>query len=144
MIEGDFVIPVITMWKKQIFIARDGWWDRAAVMVSGLCLIHCLSTMIFVALLSSVAGILVNPLIHEIGLGIAIALGMIALGRGILDHGYLMPAAIGSLGIGMMMGAISIGHANHAAGHSGAEIVYTMLGVAVLALGHDLNYRATH
>ena len=84
---------------------------------------------------------LLDPLVHEIGLGIAIALGLFTLGRGVLDHGYMMPAAIGGLGLGMMIGAISLGHES---GHNGAEVLYTMLGVGVLALGHDLNYRATH
>jgi hypothetical protein len=27
--------------------------------------------------------------------------------------------------------------------HGGTEIVYTMVGVAILALGHDLNLRAS-
>ncbi|MBQ0771854.1 MAG: MerC domain-containing protein [Sphingomonadales bacterium] len=112
-----------------------------AVLVSGLCLVHCVSTIAFVAILSSASGMFLDPLFHEIGLGIAIALGFFTLGRGVLDHGYIMPVAIGSLGLGMMMGAISIGHDS---GHGGAEVFYTMLGVGLLALAHDLNYRATH
>ncbi len=130
-----------TLWGKDGLTAKDGLWDRIAVAVSGLCLVHCISTMVFVALLSSAGGAFLNPLIHEIGIGIAIALGMFTLGRGVLDHGYVMPAALGGLGLGMMMGALSLGHS---VGHDGAEVLFTMLGVAVLALGHDLNYRATH
>ena len=120
---------------------RDGLWDRIAVLISGLCLVHCISTVAFVAILSSAGGIFLDPLVHEIGLGIAIALGMFTLGRGALDHGYYMPAAIGGLGLGIMIGALNIGHE---AGHGGSEIIFTMLGVGVLALAHDLNYRATH
>ncbi|GAB5487685.1 MAG: MerC domain-containing protein [Parasphingorhabdus sp.] len=128
-------------WKKDGILDRDGLWDRIAVLISGLCVVHCIGTMIFVALLSSAGGILLDPLVHEIGLGIAIALGMFTLGRGVLDHGYIMPAAVGGLGLGMMMGAITLGHES---GHGGAEILFTILGVAVLAFAHDLNYRATH
>ncbi|WP_430417138.1 MerC domain-containing protein [Parasphingorhabdus sp.] len=128
-------------WKNGELRARDGLWDRIAVLISGLCLVHCISTMVFVALISSAGGMLLHPLVHEIGLGIAIALGLFALGRGVLEHGYMMPAAIGGLGLGIMMGAITIGHDN---GHGGAEVLYTMLGVGILALAHDLNYRATH
>ncbi|VWX60636.1 MerC domain-containing protein [Sphingorhabdus sp. 109] len=128
-------------WDKNGAMVRDGLWDRIAVLVSGLCLAHCVATIAFVALLSSAGGMFLNPLIHEIGLGIAIALGFFALGRGVLDHGYIMPVAIGSLGLGMMMGAITIGHEN---GHDSLEVLYTMLGVGFLALAHDLNYRATH
>ena len=129
------------MWNKQNLRAKAGLWDRIAVLISGLCLVHCISTMIFVALLSTAGGALLDPLIHEIGIGIAIALGMFTLGRGVLDHGYIMPAALGGLGLGMMMGAITLGHQGN---HGEAEVLFTMLGVGVLALGHDLNYRATH
>jgi NO-binding membrane sensor protein with MHYT domain len=135
------VFTAANLWNSNNLTGKDGLWDRIAVLISGLCLVHCISTMVFVALLSSVGGMFLNPLIHEIGIGIAIALGMFTLGRGVIDHGYIMPAAIGGLGLGMMMGAITLGHDGN---HGGAEVLYTMLGVGVLALGHDLNYRATH
>ena len=128
-------------WNKNDLLDRDGLWDRVAVLVSGLCVVHCIGTMLFVALLSSAGGMFLDPLIHEIGLGIAVALGIFTLGRGVMDHGYIMPAAVGGLGLGMMMGAITLGHEG---GHGGAEILFTVLGVGVLALAHDLNYRATH
>jgi len=117
-------------------LSKDGLWDRLAVVVSGLCFVHCIATMIFVALLSS-AGALLDPIFHEVGLIIAIILGCIALGKGILDHGYVMPAAIGGLGLGMMMGALTLDHGV-------GELLYTLMGVAIMALAHDLNYRATH
>ncbi len=129
------------LWNKDGLLGKDGLWDRIAVLVSGLCLVHCISTMLFVALLSSAAGALLDPIVHEIGIGVAIALGLFTLGRGVLDHGYIMPAAIGGLGLGIMAGAITIGHQGD---HGGTEILFTMIGVGILALGHDLNYRATH
>ena len=116
---------------------RNGLVDRAAMTLSGLCVVHCLGTAILVAVLASAGGILFDPVIHEIGLAIAILLGAIALGFGTMQHGYMMPLAIGSLGIGVMMGALSLPH-------SSAEVIYTLIGVSILALGHDLNYRATH
>jgi len=135
------VFTTSNLLSRDSLMDRDGLWDRIAVLISGLCLVHCISTVAFVAILSSAGGMFLDPLVHEIGLGVAIALGMFTLGRGVLDHGYIMPAAIGGLGLGMMMGAITVGHES---GHGGAEIIYTMLGVGILALAHDLNYRATH
>jgi len=135
------VFTTAKFWDEDGLLVRDGLWDRMAVFVSGLCLVHCVSTIAFVAILSSAGGLLLDPLIHEVGLGIAITLGLFTLGRGVLDHGYIMPVAVGSLGLGMMMGAITLGHDG---GHGGPEILYTMLGVGFLALAHDLNYRATH
>jgi hypothetical protein len=119
------------------WLARDGLWDRAAISLSGLCLIHCVLTLVLVALLSSVGGVLLDPVIHEVGTGLAIGLGVFALGKGVLDHGYIMPAAIGGMGLGMMIGALQLPH-------GGEEALYTVVGVGILALGHDLNYRATH
>lgn len=113
--------------------------DRLAIGLSGLCLVHCLATTVALAMLSAAGGLL-NPLFHEVGLTLAIVLGTIALGRGTLAHGYMMPAAVGAFGLGMMAGALHLPHD----GSGGSEALWTMIGVGVLALGHDLNYRATH
>jgi hypothetical protein len=118
----------------QALAGRD-WLDRLAIGLSGLCLVHCVGTALVLALLASVGGILGDPLIHEVGLMLAILLAAIALGRGILTHGFMLPSAIGGLGLGVMGGAASLPH-------GGGEMVYTMIGVAIVALGHDLNRRA--
>ncbi|MES2339145.1 MAG: MerC domain-containing protein [Pseudomonadota bacterium] len=120
------------------YTTRFAWFpglDRLAIGLSGLCLIHCVATAMLVALASAVGALLINPLIHEIGLAIAIPLGALALGRGIWTHGYMMPSAMGSLGLGVMAGALTLPH-------SDMEVVYTLIGVGLLALGHDLNRRA--
>lgn len=109
--------------------------DRWAIALSGLCIAHCMATAVFFAMLASVGGALLNPLFHEIGLLIAILFATIGLGRGVLTHGYAMPALIGSLGLGVMLGALTLPH-------DGSEAVFTILGVAIVALGHDLNRRA--
>ena len=115
--------------------ARNGFIDRIAIGLSGLCLVHCLASAVFLAVLASAGGILLDPVVHEVGLLLAIGLGLVALGRGIFEHGFMMPAAVGGLGLGVMAGALTLPH-------DGAEVMYTMLGVAILALGHDLNRRA--
>jgi hypothetical protein len=112
-----------------------GLFDRLAIGLSGLCLIHCVASAIFVALLATAGGFLLNPAIHEVGLTFAIGLGIAALGRGILVHGFMMPPAIGGLGLGVMAGSLSLPE-------GGMGTIYTIVGVAILALGHDLNRRA--
>jgi hypothetical protein len=74
-------------------------------------------------------------MIHEVGLTFAMILGAIALGRGIAVHGFMMPSAVGGLGLGIMGGALTLPH-------NGGEAIYTVLGVATLALGHRLNFMA--
>ena len=114
-------------------------FDGLAIGLSGLCVIHCVASSVLVALAASAAGLLLNPLFHEVGLSIAILLGVIALGRGAVTHGYMLPAAVGSFGLGMMAGAMSLPHDG-----GGGETIWTLAGVAVLALGHDLNRRAAN
>jgi hypothetical protein len=115
--------------------ARNGTMDRMAIALSGLCLVHCLASAIFVAVLASAGGLLLDPVIHEVGLVLAIGLGALALGRGIVDHGFMMPSAVGGLGLGVMAGSLMLPH-------GGADAVYSVIGVLILALGHDLNRRA--
>lgn len=115
--------------------AKGGAIDRLAIGLSGLCLVHCLASAILLAMLSAAGGLLLSPIFHEVGLVLAIGLGSIALGRGVIDHGFMMPVAVGSVGLGVMAGALTMPH-------DGMEAVYTMVGVTILALGHDLNRRA--
>jgi MerC mercury resistance protein len=110
--------------------------DRLAMGLSGLCLVHCLGTAILLGLLASAGGILGSPIIHEVGLTLAMLIGSLALGRGILEHGFMLPSAIGALGLGAMAGALSLPEGGH-------EAVYTVAGVMILALGHRLNVMAT-
>lgn len=120
----------------------EGWLaklslDKIAVGLSGLCAAHCVASAVFFGLLASAGGFLANPHIHEVGLALAILLGAASLGFGAIGHGFMMPAAIGALGLGIMAGALSLPH-------GGQETFYTIIGVAILALGHDLNHRASH
>ena len=108
--------------------------DRAAIGLSGLCLVHCLAAAVLVALASTAGGMLLHPLFHEVGLVFAIGLGAVALGRGALEHGMMMPPAMGSLGLGVMAGAMTLGH-----GPNHDEALWTIIGVALLAFGHRLN-----
>jgi hypothetical protein len=109
--------------------------DRIAIGLSGLCMVHCLATSVALALLASAGGMLGAPWIHEFGLVLAMVMGALALGRGIVEHGYMMPSAIGSLGLGVMAGALTLPH-------DGGEALFTVVGVGILALGHRLNHIA--
>lgn len=112
--------------------------DRLAIGVSGLCMVHCLASAVLVALAASAGGLLLAPIVHEVGLSIAILLGALALGHGVTQHGYMMPISVGALGLGVMAGAVSLPH------DGSGETLFTLVGVGLLALGHDLNRRATH
>jgi hypothetical protein len=120
--------------------ARHHWLfglDRLAIALSGLCVVHCLASAVLLALAASAGGMLLHPMVHEVGLVLAIGFGTLALGRGVVEHGYMMPAAMGALGLGVMAGAMSLPHDG-----SGGESFWTIVGVGLLAMGHDLNRRA--
>ncbi|HKP35069.1 MAG TPA: MerC domain-containing protein [Sphingomicrobium sp.] len=113
-----------------------GRLDRLAMGLSGLCVVHCLATAVIIGLLASAGGLLGSPVIHEAGLAVAMVFASIALGRGILEHGFMLPSAIGGLGLGVMAGSLTLPH-------SGTEIAYSVAGVMILALGHRLNLIAS-
>ena len=121
---------------QQLLLWRPapGMLDRAGLWLSGLCVVHCVASTVLLALLAS-AGAVFDEHIHEFGLGLAIVFGVVALGRGIVTHGYAMPAAMGGLGLGVMAGALTLPHGT-------TETMWTLIGVGLLALGHDLNRRA--
>ena len=116
----------------QVLTLSTSRLDRIAMGLSGLCLVHCVATTVLLALLSAAGGMLGAAIIHEVGLGLAMIMGAVSLGRGIIEHGYAMPSAVGGLGLGVMSGALTLPH-------DGTEALYTLVGVAIVALGHRLN-----
>lgn len=108
--------------------------DRVAIALSGLCIVHCLATAILLAMMSAASGLLGAPIIHEVGLVLAIGLAAIALGRGVIAHGRRLPAATGLTGIALMAAAV-LGR------HGAGEVLLTVSGVALLAIAHALNRR---
>ena len=120
----------------QSLSISTGRLDRLAMGLSGLCAVHCVVTAVLLGLLASAGGFLGQPIIHEVGLTLAMIIGAFALGRGILEHGFMLPSAIGALGLGVMAGALSLPH-------DGREPIYTIIGVMIVALGHRLNSLAS-
>lgn len=110
--------------------------DRLAMSLSGLCVVHCVATAVLLGLVASAGGLLGKPIVHEVGLSLAMIIGAFALGRGYVEHGFMLPAAVGAMGLGVMAGALTL----HEGGH---EPIYTVVGVLIVALGHRLNVLAS-
>lgn len=115
-------------------LQKPGRLDRIAMGLSGLCLVHCIATGVLLGLLASAGGFLANPLIHEVGLGLAMILALFALGRGALAHGSILPITIGIAGLAFMANALRL--------PEGKDILFTMAGVGLLIVAHTLNCRA--
>lgn len=114
--------------------ARD-LFDRLAIGLSALCFVHCAASVLLVAVVATAGGALLHPAIHEVGLGLAIVLAIVGLGRGYLQHRKPVPMMLGTFGISMMAAALSVPHGLIEAG-------FTMVGVAAVAVAHFLNRRA--
>jgi len=118
-------------------LPRQLGFDRLGVLVSGLCLVHCLSGLVLVAFLGIGGGVLLNPAIHEIGLAMAVVIGAAGLGLGVLRHRRYGLLALGASGLALMASALLVHHGPR-------EALLTMLGVTLVAGAHLLNLRQHH
>ncbi|PEQ12236.1 hypothetical protein B2G71_13595 [Novosphingobium sp. PC22D] len=108
--------------------------DHTGLLLSGLCAVHCVLSVVIVSALGLGGQFLLDPHIHEVGLALALAIGGISLGFGVLRHGRLGPLLIGAAGLALMAAAISVPHGT-------GEAALTVIGVALVALAHIRNLR---
>lgn len=111
--------------------------DRAGVVLSGLCALHCIAGLLLVAGLGLGGEFIFAPSIHRIGLALAIVVGAITLVMGVVRHGDPRPLQVGAAGLGLMIVALVMGH-------NSAEAVLTIAGVALLAWAHLRNLRLSN
>jgi MerC mercury resistance protein len=108
--------------------------DRAGIVLSGLCAVHCLISVLLVGGLGLGGELLLNPAIHEVGLGLAIFIGVVTLGIGAMRHGAAGPLIIGACGLALMAVALGVNHGPR-------EAVLTVIGVSLVAFAHLRNLR---
>jgi hypothetical protein len=118
----------------RAFLSIRDRLDRVGVLLSGLCAVHCLLGLLLVSALGLGGELLLSPAIHRVGLALAILVGIMTLGVGMLRHGRLGPLVLGSSGIALMAAAVATGHGPY-------EALLTIIGVALLALAHIRNLR---
>ena len=118
-------------------ISIRGRLDRAGIWLSGLCLLHCLATIILVSMLGLGGQALLAPEIHRYGLALALIIAAVAIGWGALRHKRPAPFVIAMMGLSFMGGALAVPHGWH-------EAVLTIIGVSLVSVGHILNLRHAH
>ena len=111
-----------------------GRFDRLGVLISGLCMVHCVAGLFLIGVLGLGGGVLLNPAIHRFGLVAAFFVGLFTIGASALRHGHRLPLALGTTGLALMAAAI-------VSDHGTAEAMLTICGVMLVASAHIVNLR---
>jgi hypothetical protein len=112
--------------------------DRFAIVLSSLCLVHCLATPLLLLLLPAASLTFAFPdSFHLWMLLTAIPVSLFALRAGHRHHGLMLPTLLAFTGLCLLgYGAIFVATANF-------ELVFTALGALFLAAAHLWNARLT-
>ncbi len=108
--------------------------DQIGIGLAGMCALHCLVTVLVVSALGLGGHFLADPLIHRVGLALALFVAAVAIGWGALKHRRRAPFVTAMMGLTFMGGALAVPHGPN-------EFVLTLIGVALVAAGHLLNMR---
>jgi MerC mercury resistance protein len=108
--------------------------DGVGILLSGLCAVHCLLGIVLVSVLGLGGEAFLSPAIHRTGLALAVLVGIVTLGLGVLRHRKLAPLAIGRCGIALMSAGLAVEH-------GAAEAALTIAGVVLVAAAHIWNLR---
>ena len=120
---------------RTALIAIRNRLDRAGIILSGLCVVHCVLGVLLVGVLGLGGEALLSPAIHRVGLALALVVGIVSLGFGVARHGRVAPLVTGGAGLALMAAAIVVGHGL-------PEAVLTVLGVSLVAFAHIRNLHA--
>ena len=85
-----------------------GRLDRAGMILSSLCAVHCVLGIVIVAGLGLGGGILLDPAIHRIGLLLATIIAGVAIGIGAIQHRRAAPFVVAMTGLTFMGGGPNI------------------------------------
>jgi len=117
-----------------IFPTIRGRLDRAGMILSSLCAVHCVLGIVIVAGLGLGGGLLLDPVIHRVGLLMATIIAGVAIGIGAIQHRRAAPFVVAMTGLTFMGGGLAVDHGIE-------EAVLTIIGVTLVAAGHVLNLR---
>ncbi|MEX2494844.1 MAG: MerC domain-containing protein [Woeseia sp.] len=114
--------------------------DRVAVLLSGICLLHCLA-LPFLLLALPVLNELASDHLHAQMLLVAIPISVIALALGFRRHENPYVIAFGTLGMALLVIGGTVVHSRYGLA---ADRTFSVSGALVLAVTHYFNSRLAH
>jgi hypothetical protein len=114
-------------------------FDRVAIVLSGICIVHCLAVPLLVALLPIAAvGLGDDVHFHGLMLGLVVPTSLVGfyIGYRIHQRGGLVGLGLG--GIAVLTAAALWGHSQWV---EGLEVLVSVVGSLSLAVAHWLNFR---
>jgi hypothetical protein len=87
-----------------------GRLDRAGMLLSCLCAVHCVLGIVIVAGLGIGGGLLLDPIFHRVGLLLATVIAGVAIGIGAIQHRRPLPFVGGDDRLSFMGGALAVEH----------------------------------
>jgi hypothetical protein len=113
--------------------------DRLAILLSSICAVHCLLLPVALTLLPIMQGsVLDEASFHVLFLFLVVPTSVIALSVGCRTHKNLQTAALGTVGLAILVVTAFWGH--DLVGYNGERVMATV-GGAILAASHILNYK---
>jgi len=114
------------------------YMDTAAVVLSGVCMLHCLALPIALTILPIVnVSLLDESTFHLIMMAVILPISIIALSIGCRQHKDKLTLVLGSTGLALLTITALFGH--DLLGLAGERIV-TSIGGLILAAAHIQNY----
>ena len=118
---------------------NQGYLDRIAVVLSGICMLHCLALPLLLTVFPIMnVTILSEEVFHLLMLVVILPVSVVALTIGCRQHKDTLTVVLGAIGLGILTVTAFAGH--DIFGLTGERLV-TSLGGLILAGAHIQNYR---
>jgi hypothetical protein len=126
-----------TISRREFIVSRlTIWWDRLAIMLSSLCLLHCVATVILLLTAPALAlSAFVGEGFHKAVVIAALPLSILAMLSGYRVHARCTPIIQSAIGLACL------GFAAFVASNLADETVLTIVGGLTLAAAHLANLR---
>ena len=121
-------------------MSRSKYFDRIAIALSAICIVHCLAVTLLMALLPIAAITLSDDgHFHTLMLGLVIPSSALGFYLGHREHARIRISLVGLVGIAILTTAALWGHDNWP---GWAEVSVSVFGSLLLAAAHWVNFQA--